>query len=235
MSDLDDQLASIEAALDGGSYRPGAWQRFVDALSAAPALERARLEAGVTRVSDKLHRRRTARVVSLERGLAFEVLGACAGLALLAWGAATGATLALVAAAAVLATALQPLLKVSTGLALGVRYAYAYLRRGEPRFKLQFGSYLAAPAWRRALLHGSGTLGSPLAWLLVSVVAAPSSPTLARVLLWLFAGHLLFQAGISLLAAAGLRRLPLLGLLRLTSAGAAGWELRQALGGARRA
>ena len=232
MSDLETRLSEIEGALEAGSYRPGPWQRFLEEVSAAPAEERRRLEEAATRVGDKLHRRTVPRVVTLERGLAFEVLGACAGLALLAAGAATGAALLLVASAALLATALQPLLKVSTGLALGVRYSYAYLKRGEPRFKLQYGSYLAAPPWRRVLLHASGTLGSPFAWLLVSGVAQPSSPTLARVLLWLFAAHLAFQAALALLAACGVRRVPLLGALRLTSPGAADFELHQALRGA---
>lgn len=227
MSDLDTRLSEIEAALDASRYRPGPWQRFIEAASAAPANERRRLEEAVTRVGDKLHRRTLSRVVSLERGLAFEMLGALAGLALLAAGAASGATLPLVAAAAVLGTALQPLLKTSTGLALGVGYSYAYLKRGEPRFKLQYGSYLAAPPWRRVLLHASGALGSPFAWLLVSSVAQPSSPTLARILLWLFAAHLAFQAALALLTACGVRRIPLLGTLRLTSAGAAGFELHE--------
>jgi hypothetical protein len=111
----------------------------------------------------------------------------------------------------------------------GMDYAYAYLWRGEPRFKLRFGSYLAAPRWRRVVLHLSGTLGTPIATALCSAVATPSQPMLGRVLAWLAALHLLFQAAILVLAGAGVHRMPLLGILRLTSAGAAGFELRGAL------
>lgn len=232
-SALAAQLAEIEQALDSGSYRAGTWEEFLVAAHTAPPAERARLETAVTRVSDRLHGRRAPRVLSPERGLALEALAACGGFSLLGAGAASESRLLLLAAAAVLATALQPLLKTSTGLALGLPYSYAYLLKGEPRFKLQFGAYLAAPVWKRVLLHGTGTLGSPLACLVVAGVARGSSPGLALVLLCLALAHLAFQALLALLAFAGRRRVPLLGLLRLTSAGAAGWELRLARQAAR--
>ena len=227
--DLAAQLAEIETALDAESYRPGPWERFLRDARSAPEEQRRALEAAITRVGDKLHLRKQPRTLPPEVGLALEALGACAGLILLAAGAATGAAWILGSAAAVLAVALQPLLKTSMGLALGIHYSYAYLWKGEPRFKLQFGSYLAAPVRRRALLHLSGTLGTPLAWLVVGSVARPSSPTLASVLLWLFAGHLLFQAVLFGLAVAGVQRIPFFGPLRLTSPGAAGWEVRAGL------
>jgi hypothetical protein len=229
VGDLETQLAEIETALDAGSYRPGPWDRFLRDARGAPEEQRRDLEAAITRVSDKLHLRKQPRTLPPEVGLGLEALGACAGLVLLGAGAATGSALILCVAAAVLALALQPLLKTSTGLALGIRYSYAYVWKGEPRFKLQFGSYLAAPAPRRALLHLSGTLGTPLAWLVVGAVARPSSPTLASVLFWVFAAHMLFQAVLFGLAVAGKQRLPFFGPLRLTSPGAAGVELRAAL------
>jgi hypothetical protein len=222
------QLDAIERALDEGRYRPGAWQRLLEEATRAPSEERRAVEEQVTRVSEKLHARKAGRRVAAEKGLALESLGAILGLVLLAAGAASGSALVLVAATAVLGTALQPLLKASTGIALGMGYAYAYLWRGEPRFKLRFGSYLAATRWRRIALHLSGTLGTPLATALGSAVATPSHPVLGLVLAWLFALHLLFQAATVGLAVAGVRRLPLLGLLRFTSAGAAGFELRNA-------
>lgn len=228
--DLEAQLAEIEASLDAGSYRPGPWERWLHEARSAPPEQRRLLEASISRVSDKLHQRKRPRTLPAEVGLALEALGACAGLLLLATGAATRSALVLCVAAAVLAVALQPLLKTSTGLVLGFHYSYAYLWKGEPRFKLQFGSYLAAPVWRRALLHLSGTLGTPLAWLVVSAVARPSSPTLASVLLWLFAAHMLFQAALFALAVGGRRRIPGFGPLRLTSPGAAGVEIRAGLG-----
>jgi len=223
------QLAEIEAELDNGSYQPGPWERFLVAARSSSAEQRRALEPALTRVGDKLHLRRQPRTFAVERALALEALAACGGLAMLAAGAAAGSAPLLSAAALVLAIALQPLLKTSTGLVLGIRYSYAYLWKGEPRFKLQYGSYLAAPAWQRLLLHASGTLGSPLGCIAVAAVAAASSPTLATVLVWIVVAHLAFQATLFALAAAGKRRVPLLGPLRLTSPGAAGAELRAAL------
>jgi hypothetical protein len=227
VSDLRSRLAAIEAALDAGTYRPGPWQSLLEDASCASPEELAELAESVTRVSDKLHRRVQRTTFPFERALAVEILGALGGLLVLTVAGAAGSALGFVAAAVLLGVTLQPLLKTATGLGLGVRYSYGYLRRGEPRFKLDYGSYLCAAPWKRIVLHASGALGSPLAWFLVSVVSAPSRPGLAAVLFWLGALHLLFQAALLLLAALGTRRVPVLGTLRLTSAGGAGWELRQ--------
>lgn len=129
-------------------------------------------------------------------------------------------------AAVVLATAFQPLIKVATGLALGFSFSYGYLWHGEPRFKLAYGRYLSAPRRRRVALHLAGTLGSPFAWLLVSVVARPSHPGMATVLAWLGVLHLAFQAVVFVCVLTGVRRLPLIGLLRFSSPGAAAYALR---------
>ena len=229
MSDLRAQLDAIERSIDGGTYRAGEWQRFLERAARAATVERRALEETVTRVSEKLHARKAGRTATAQQGLAFESLAAILGLVVLAAAAALERASLVIVAAVLLGTALQPLLKTSTGIALGMDYAYAYLWRGEPRFKLRFGGYLAAPRWRRLVLHLSGTLGTPIATVLCSAVAAPSHPTLGRVLAWLAVLHLVFQAGIVVLAAAGVHRMPLLGIVRLTSAGAAGFELRATL------
>jgi hypothetical protein len=66
----------------------------------------------------------------------------------------------------------RPLIKVGSRTALGIAYGYTYLSRGiEPRFKTDFGSYLALSAWKRMIFHLSGTLGSPLGAGLVAVIA----------------------------------------------------------------
>ena len=62
----------------------------------------------------------------------------------------------------------QPLVKIAVGYLLGVEYEYAYFYNAEPRFKMRFGDYLAAPRWARIVLHLSGTIGSPLgAWIVM--------------------------------------------------------------------
>lgn len=221
------RLGEIERALDAGTYRPGPWQRLVADASGLPPVDRRSLEATLDRVSEKLHRRREFPSFAVERGMALESIGAALGLALVGLGAALDSALALGAAAALLTVALQPLLKVSTGLALGIGYAYFYVWRGEPRFKLRFGSYLAAAPWKRFLLHGSGVVGSPLGVGVAWAAARSSHPTLARALLALAGLHVAFSIVVLVLAALGVRRLPGIGAIRFNSAGAAGHELRQ--------
>jgi len=225
-AELDRELAEIERALDRDDYSPGAWQRFLERAAAAPRADLAQLAPVVSRVSDKLHARGRPRTGPFERALAAEILGALAGLALLALAAATASLPGLVLAAVVLAVTLQPLLKVGAGLALGLDFSYAYLAGFEPRFKLRYGSFLAAPAWKRVAYHAAGVPGSPFALLLVAAVARPSHPTLSAVLAVLALLHLALGVALLAAAAAGVRRLPGVGLLRLSSGGAAGFELR---------
>ncbi len=231
MADLEARLDEIERSLDAGSYRPGPWQELLAAAQRATPADLAALEATITRVSDKLHRRRDPRSFAFERALGLEILAALTGLVLLSLGAGVESPVLLVVAAIVLATSLQPLFKIATGLYLGLAFSYAYLWHGEPRFKLRYGTYLTAARWKRVVFHLAGTLGSPLAWFLVAVVGAPSHPTLGSVFGWLAGLHLLFQAVLFALALGGVQRIPAMGLLRLTSPGAAGYALRP-VGGA---
>lgn len=233
MSDLEFRLGEIEDALDAGRYRAGAWQSFVDEVSRRSPSERRSLAADIDRVSDKLHGRRGFPSFATARGIGLESLGVAIGLSLVGLGSALGSALALGAAAVVLAVTLQPLLKVSTGLAVGIGYSYFYLAHGEPRFKFRFGSYLAAPPWKRALVHLCGALGSPLGVSLAWAAARADHPTLSSVLLVLMALHLALGALLLALAVVGVRRLPALGPLRFNSAGAAGHEIRRALTGGR--
>jgi hypothetical protein len=227
VSDLEQLLAEIEDALDSNTYSRGRWEVFLERAAAASPDELVPLESSITRVSEKLHLRTRPSTLPFERALAFEILAALGGLAILTVAASTGSAVGFVAAAVCLVVTLQPVLKVATGLAFQLPFAYAYLWGAEPRFKLKYGTYLAAPRWKRVSYHVSGMLGSPFAWLIVAVVARPSHPTLSGVLWWLAVAHMVFIVGQFLLAVAGVRRVPLLGLLRLGSGGAAGWELRR--------
>ncbi len=233
MSDLEQLLAEIEDALDSNTYSRGRWEVFLERAAAASPDELVPLESSITRVSEKLHRRTSPASMPFERALAFEILASLGGFAILTVAASTGSAVGFVAAAVCLVVTLQPLLKVATGLAFRLAFGYAYLWGVEPRFKLKYGTYLAAPRWKRISFHVSGMLGSPFAWLLVSVVARPLHPTFSGVLLWLTVGHMAFIISQFLLALAGVRRVPLLGLLRLGSGGAAGWELRHWRGASR--
>jgi hypothetical protein len=226
VSDLEQLLAEIEDALDSNTYTRGRWDVFLERAALASPDELVPLESSITRVSEKLHQRTSPSTMPFERALAFEILASLGGFAILTVAASTGSTVGFVAATVCLVVTLQPLLKVATGLAFRLAFGYAYLWGVEPRFKLKYGTYLAAPRWKRVSYHVSGMLGSPFAWLIVAVVARPSHPTLSGVLWWLAVVHMVFIVGQFLLAVAGVRRVPLIGLLRLGSGGAAGWELR---------
>jgi hypothetical protein len=160
--------------------------------------------------------------------VSLELAATLAGGALLWLGLATRSNTPALAALVIWITTFQPLLKLAVGLALGVRYDYAYLLGVEPRIKMRFGTYLAASRPTRILLHLSGCIGSPLAAWAVGRLARPTLPlaaTVATALFWSIAG---LNAGLLLAGVGGLRHI---GKLRIaiSSGGRAGMELREAL------
>jgi hypothetical protein len=224
---LTQKLADIEAALDQGVYRPGPWAAFLRDAESRSAAERAAVAGDVSRVSDKLHLRRPRWTMPFGTAIGVELAATAGGGALLAAGLAGISTVLVLVAAVVLTTTLQPLVKVSAGSALGIRYSYAYIRGIEPRFKMRYGTYLAVPRWKRIVLHLSGTVGSLLALWLVRRQALPELPVSAAVCgvaFWIVAAMnaVPFLAGL-----AGVRRLGPVGPTNSTSGGAAALELRE--------
>jgi hypothetical protein len=122
----------------------------------------------------------------------------------------------------------QPLIKIGVGYPLGIKYEYAYLYGLEPRFKMRYGDYLAAPRWARIVLHLSGTIGSPLgAWL--AMVCMPSELRIAiDVSLAIFWIVVAINVVSLVVALAGVRKI---GPFKATfsSGGSAALELREAL------
>ncbi|HYL58095.1 MAG TPA: hypothetical protein VEU51_04440 [Candidatus Acidoferrales bacterium] len=165
----------------------------------------------------------------LASGIAAELVATALGAALLRFALAAESSTAAVAAVFIWVATFQPLLKILVGTMLGVRYEYAYLLGVEPRFKMQFGTYVAASRWKRIVLHISGMIGSPLAAALVAMTARGRLPVAAAVswaVFWLVAAVNVFMM---IAALAGVRRV---GPLRTAdgSGGAAGLELREVLG-----
>lgn len=117
---------------------------------------------------------------------------------------------------------------MAVGYIVGVDYEYAYLYAVEPRFKMRYGDYLAAPRWARVLLHVFGMIGSPLgAWL--SAFCLAETAWVATVFCWgLFWLVVVINAVSFLAGIVGVKRLGSL-RLSLTSGGMAGNELREAL------
>lgn len=223
------RLSEIEMTLDGGGYRPGPWARLVADLKNEPQPERRALSADVSRVSRKLHRRAHRRTVPFAAGIALEAIGVIVGGILLSAGVHHGSVIEAVAGAALWVTAFQPLVKVAAGYALGVGYEYAYLYGFEPRFKMRFGEYLAAPRAVRVVLHLAGTVGSPLGLWFAAIAVRGEMPRTADAFViaaWLLIAlnAVFFAVGVT-----GARRI---GSHRThdTSGGAAGIEIREAMG-----
>jgi hypothetical protein len=230
MDDLHARLAAIETDLDAGCYRPGPWERFLRQLRNRPRDERSALASDVSRVSEKLHRRQARRTMGVRAAVALELAATAAGAVLLWVGIRAGSNLAALTAAAIWMTTFQPLCKLGAGALLGVRYAHAYVWGVEPRFKMHYGTYIAASRSARIGLHLSGTVGSPLALWIVSELTGsrlPLASTLCAAAFWVVVGINVIPF---LGALCGLRRLGRLSLA-LTSSGAAAAELREAFTG----
>ena len=223
--DLNQALGRIESELDEGVYRPGPWAQLLRAVRQRPKRERQALAPDLSRISDQIHRRTHTPRCSFAVGLALEASATLVGVALLEAGLERRSMVLVLISAAVLATALQPLVKIAVGSLIGVRYSYVYLFGVEPRFKMKYGTYLAADRWARVVLHLSGTLGSPLAlWWVAERARAvvPRAATVCEVLFPLFAAVQVLTFALGL---AGVKRLGPLGLVRSTSGGGAAYEL----------
>ena len=112
---------------------------------------------------------------------------------------------------------------------VGVRYAYAYLWYLEPRFKMQYGTYLTTAPWGRVLLHLSGGVGAPLACFAGALVLANSFPVVAGICWTLFWIMALIQIVAFTAEWIGLRRIGPLRLSLLTSPATAAMELKSLL------
>jgi len=229
-NDLSARLAEIERALDAGSYRPGPWEKFLAEARRRPDAERAALAGDVSRVSRKLHLRGGRSTIPFGAALAAEVVAAVIGGMLVIKGATAPSIVAAWIGAVLWMMAFQPLVKIAAGAALGVGYEYAYLMGIEPRFKMRYGSYLAAPRWNRVVLHLAGTAGSPIGVILAAEIVATSLPwtaALMRAVFWILVAvnFIPFVAALF-----GVRRL---GPMRMTdgSGGLAGLELHEAMRG----
>jgi hypothetical protein len=225
---LRGRIAQVERQIDEKTYRPGPWARVLRDVRMAPRKEREALKDEITRVSSKLHQREGRRTVSFMTGLVAEVVATLAGAVLVIFAIHEHSNVFAILAAGILAMTFQPLVKIGLGYLLGVGYEYVYFNGAEPRFKMRFGDYLAAPRWARILLHLSGTLGSPLGVWLVQI-CLPSDLRIAAYVCWVVFWILVAVNAVGFLVAlAGVRKL---GPMKASasSGGVAATELREAL------
>jgi hypothetical protein len=163
MAAIDQQIEEIDLALDENRYRVGSWQKLVEDIEALDRPERIEISRSISELGNKLHRRHGFLRLPFVAGLLVEIILVAFGTTILVMGSeplllATAGSLALI-------LSMQPFLKILTGLALGIRYAYVFLFYVEPRFKMQYGTYLSLNPLRRIVFHTSGVIGTPLALL----------------------------------------------------------------------
>ena len=206
------ELQKIRADLDQKDYKPGPWHKLTKQLATAPTAQRREVSGLVNEVSNLLHSRKHFPKAPFLAGYLAEWALLAVSIVL------TQADQVWVRLTAVglLALCLQPLIKVTTGLLLGVRYAYVYLWYAEPRFKMAFGTYLAQGRTRQCALHLAGSVGTPIA-LLVGIFLLADNFWLQSLCLAGFIGALGLQVGAFILVMAGVRKVGSLPLTTLTT------------------
>jgi hypothetical protein len=229
---LRSEISEIEHAIDSGAYRPGPWARLLTRARATSGADRLAISVDVSRVSRKFHLRGGRTTISAQTGVTIEAAAIGLGYFLLTLGVYLSSNAVAIAGAALWVIAFQPVVKVATGTALGVGYDYVYLERGEPRFKMEYGSYLAMTRWARIALHLSGAIGSPLGAYLAAMLAHDRLQVTYWVAMIAFWGVNVINLRLLLAGVAGIKRVGSYRSYRTidTSCGAAGAEIREALG-----
>lgn len=223
-----ERIAEIERQIDEKRYRPGPWDRALRDARALSREDRGVLKEDFSRISNKLHRRDGRATLSVRTGVIAEAALTILGAILIVLAIYSHSNLAGIIAAVIWMMTFQPLLKIGVGYLLGIKYDYAYLYNLEPRFKMRYGDYLAAPRWARLVLHFSGTIGSPLgAWLVMECLRSDLTIAIdvCRGIFWVVVA--VNVVGF-LVALAGVRKL---GPMKAgaSSGGGAALELREAL------
>ncbi len=226
--EIRNRALEIERQVQEGRYRPGPWEALLQDARGLPRQERASLAEDISRVSRELHLRDGRHTLPVGTALVLEGLAALMGAIFLVLAVQRESNLFGILAALVWVASFEPLLKVAVGYAVGIDYEYAYLWGFEPRFKMRYGEFLAAPRWGRIALHVAGMAGSPLgAWL--TAICVGDTTWFARMVVWIIFWLVVAINLVSLGAGlAGLKRLGRLNL-SLSSGGVAGRELREAL------
>lgn len=220
---MREQISNIEQSIATGTYIPGPWQRLVHEVDRLPLSQRRELSEEISRVSRALHQRHGFLALPASLALVGEWLVCITGLLLLS----LDLLVVDIVAVGLITLTLQPLLKTAAGLALGVRYDYAYLWYIEPRFKMRYGTYLCLSGPKRVLLHLAGSIGTPIALWVGYLQLGEHLPWLGYLSL---AGALLaglMQVGAFAAEMAGVRMIGPFRLSQLTSPAMAAYELNR--------
>lgn len=225
MSSVNEQIEAIERALGEDRYRVGGWQRLIAAVEVLPREERRALASRLSELSDQLHARHGFVKIPFAPAYAIEWGLLVAGVLLMVRGG-DSAVLS-IAGVVALMLCMQPLVKVTVGLILGVRYSYAYLWFIEPRFKMRYGTYLALRTGSRVVVQLAGSVGSPFAAGLAYLLVNPDQAFVATGCLWLFWLMVLVFVVTLLAEWFGVRKVGSFRLSLLTSPATAAAEIRK--------
>ena len=202
----------IENDLDSGTYQVGGWQKCLAEIRELDEGGSSMLSQDLTRISNKLHRRNRFPEAQAWMGFVFEYLLLATSIFLMT----VESTPLRLVSIILLALCLQPLIKISLGVLLGVRYSYVYLWYFEPRFKMRFGTYHRLERWKKLALQLLGSIGTPIA-LLIGWRVLADEPLLAALCLAGAIAALLMQVAAFAAVWFGVRKLGPFLLTNLTT------------------
>jgi len=227
MQELEAKLAELRTSVQEERYTIGDWQRLISVIDRLPFDEKRNLSLSVSETSNLLNQRHRFLRLPFVAGLIMETVLALFGFYILLTGT-DNSTVALIASLA-LVLSLQPFVKIILGLLMGVRYAYVFLFYIEPRFKMQYGTYLTLAPAKRIIYHLSGIVGTPLALYLAMSILGPVGFPL--VWLWLlFWGAVAIQALPFIAEWFGIKKAGPFRLSILTGAATVAFELKKITG-----
>jgi hypothetical protein len=197
--EVEEILGKLESEFGKGNYEAakslGFW-RVVRAAKKEPKLAENVAER-IGRLDKLLFESKVWTKLDYKFGTAIELLGAIIGLMLLYFGSTSmgvESTVFYIASAIVLMTALHPISHSIAGKLFGIKFHFYFLDGPmlvEPTLKVDYSTYVRAPAKKRAIFHLAGAINSVLVTLIVFLVALgdPDAPSAAKVILgvwWLF-------------------------------------------------
>ena len=161
---LDDAERAVSAGGDLGET--GFW-KAVAAVKKDPALVEAHADR-IARIDRAAFKQWAFLVLPIWLGNMLAIGATLIGLALVGWAyylEGTGAGIAFLIGFGMVLVATHGLAHLAVGALLGMRFTHWFvgeLRRPQPGVKLDYASYLRAPATSRAWMHASGAIVSKL-------------------------------------------------------------------------
>jgi hypothetical protein len=181
---IEETLVEAEAALDAGRGLSGTgfWSA-VSVVKRSPELVE-RYADRIAVIDARAHRSWALLVLPLWLGTTLALVATLGGLALVWWAyelSQLAAVLSFFAGLAVILVATHGLAHLAVGMAMGMRFSCWFvgkIQQPQPGVKVDYATYLRAPAMRRAWMHASGAITTKLIpFLLIGAAIAAGLPT----------------------------------------------------------